>query len=944
MPLSHESKKWMHRLSAHVPLPHLHHHQAQSSISLPISTDADNQWDLSVPQDLVQGTTLTKVSQKQQKQLTVSIDPNEGRILYKSRVSGIIPIESIKELRTGHEGAYYRDHFSLPASYDERWITIVHIRNCEYKTTHFVAPTLDVFNLWDQTLRRLHAVRQGLMQGLGNLEVREKLWEKIYWKDADSSGDKRLDSAEMRNLCCRLGILLSEPEFQSLFKQADTRNKGYLEYADFQQFAKIVKRRPEMETIYNKLCESTNGTLNLTVFQRFMREYQKSKLSDEELKAIFERHTAASASSSVQHTPDIQVTENTSPRKLDMRMDQFRTFLLSEDNSPFSEQNKGVWQDMTRPISEYYISSSHNTYLVGHQLVGVSTIEGYIRALLHSCRTVEMDIYDGTAGEPVVYHGNTLTFKVTVRDICQAISKYAFVTSPYPVMISAEIHCNVKQQDKMVEIMREIFDSALISTPDDGTKPKIDQLPSPDDLKGKILLKAKNPLVNKKLADLQAQRLAEVIAPEKAVNANESDYTSEGTSECTSEGTSDEGVIKSIFRRVRRRHRPPRHTPTPPQPTPEVGSLLPLNASGGSATATEIPEKSQKLLTTHKPKLSDALASLLVYTVGVTCLGLGAGIAHVSYAPEHIFSLSENKANRVMKSQTLDSSLGLPSAPGGEDEGSGDVVVANGSVRTGMWDLIKHNQGHLTRIYPKGTRVNSSNYEPHRYWAAGAQVAAINWQTFDLGYVINQSMFQRNGKSGYVLKPTPLRRIDNDELLSKRTDHFLEMTIISAQQLPRPLRHKNGQVVDKSVLDPYVEVSLHIPDWTQSPFIPPTTSGPEYSPPTERATAAQASSARTVSVRTRAIKNNGFNPVWNEDLCIPYDCVGGGEMQELIFVNVKVRQEGKDTSEDPIALHWLHCVPLGCLEQGFRHLPLYDSQLSQHLFATLFVQIRVRDA
>ena len=72
-----------------------------------------------------------------------------------------------------------------------------------------------------------------------------------------------------------------------------------------------------------------------------------------------------------------------------MSLDAFSSFLMSTDNAVFAEQGKGVYQDMTRPLPEYYISSSHNTYLVGHQLVGNSTIEGYIRALLHSCRSVE---------------------------------------------------------------------------------------------------------------------------------------------------------------------------------------------------------------------------------------------------------------------------------------------------------------------------------------------------------------------------------------------------------------------------------------------------------------------------------------------------------------------------------------------------------------------------
>lgn len=200
-----------------------------------------------------------------------------------------------------------------------------------------------------------------------------------------------------------------------------------------------------------------------------------------------------------------QATSNDS--HLTMPLDAFTTFLLSPDNSPLSEKEGQIWQDMTRPLPEYFISSSHNTYLVGHQLVGVSTIEGYVRALLHSCRSVEskfpffafysaradlpaVDIYDGET-EPVITHGGTLTSKVPLRDICEAIAKYAFVASPYPIIISAEVHCSVTQQGRMAKIMHEVFGDTLVSAPPDG-RPPIRHLPSPEDLRGRVLLKAKN--------------------------------------------------------------------------------------------------------------------------------------------------------------------------------------------------------------------------------------------------------------------------------------------------------------------------------------------------------------------------------------------------------------------------------------------------------------------
>ena len=91
--------------------------------------------------------------------------------------------------------------------------------------------------------------------------------------------------------------------------------------------------------------------------------------------------------------------------------DRFEAYLWSTENDIFDPAKERFdTNGLHRPLSEYWINSSHNTYLTGDQIKSKSSVEMYMNVLHRGCRCLELDCFDGARDSnnefmPQVYHG-----------------------------------------------------------------------------------------------------------------------------------------------------------------------------------------------------------------------------------------------------------------------------------------------------------------------------------------------------------------------------------------------------------------------------------------------------------------------------------------------------------------------------------------------------------
>ena len=164
-----------------------------------------------------------------------------------------------------------------------------------------------------------------------------------------------------------------------LFELSNTnsqQDKGedVLDEKEFVQFYNLISERNELTAIFQE-CAQGDAILSDYNLVKFLNEEQEMKNVDlHYAQKLIERYKL----------------RNTTTTLKEMTLSEFQSMMNSPLFDILKEEHLQVNQDMDQPIGNYYISSSHNTYLIGDQLMGCSSIEGYVSALERGCRCLEL--------------------------------------------------------------------------------------------------------------------------------------------------------------------------------------------------------------------------------------------------------------------------------------------------------------------------------------------------------------------------------------------------------------------------------------------------------------------------------------------------------------------------------------------------------------------------
>ncbi|XP_032564770.1 1-phosphatidylinositol 4,5-bisphosphate phosphodiesterase eta-2 isoform X4 [Chiroxiphia lanceolata] len=804
-----------------------------------------------------------------------------------------ISIDSIQEVCEGKQSEIFQRY--ADGSFDP---------NCCFSIYHGDhMESLDLVSSSAEEARTWITGLKYLMAGISDedsLSKRQRTrdqWLKQTFDEADKNGDGSLSISEVLQLMHKLNVNLPRQKVKQMFKEADTdANQGTLDFEEFCAFYKMMSTRRDL---YLLLLTYSNHKdyLDSDDLRRFLETEQKmTNVTKEHCLEIINKFEPC--------------LENKKEGALGI--DGFTNYMRSPSGDIFNPEHYHVNQDMSYPLSHYFITSSHNTYLMGDQLMSQSRVDMYAWVLQAGCRCVEVDCWDGPDGEPIVHHGYTLTSKILFKDVIETINKYAFIKNEYPVILSIENHCSILQQKKMAQYLVEILGDKLDLSSvhnDDSTK-----LPSPASLKGKILVKGKKLPANisddaeegevsdedsadeidddcklmngdasanrKRVENIAKKKLDSLIKESKIRDCEDpnnftvSTLPSSGKAGLKSESKKSKleddvepGEDFSTHKRhsrslmgsfSKRKKKGSKLKKASSLEEGEDDSDSQGNLARSSVHYSRINRQKKTM------KLSRALSDLVKYTKSVGIHDVESEIS----SSWQVSSFSETKAHQILQQKPA--------------------------------QYLRFNQHQLSRIYPSSYRVDSSNYNPQPFWNAGCQLVALNYQSEGRMLQLNRAKFSANGNCGYVLKPNCMCQgvfnPNSEDPLPGQLKKQLVLRIISGQQLPKP---RDSMLGDRGeIIDPFVEVEvIGLP-------------------------------VDCFKEQTRVVDDNGFNPMWEETLVFTV------HMPEIALIRFLV------WDHDPIGRDFIgqRTIAFSSMMPGYRHVYLEGIEE-----ASIFVHVAIND-
>ncbi|KGO69944.1 C2 membrane targeting protein [Penicillium italicum] len=545
-------------------------------------------------------------------------------------------------------------------------------------------------------------------------------------------------------------------------------------------------------------------------------------------------------------------------------VDAFRAYMKDANSSAMAPEEA---LDLSAPISDYFISSSHNTYLTGNQLYSDAAASAYTSVLLRGCRSVEIDVWDGELDTP-----NSSDSEIS-SDSGSSDSETEDGSSNLKVKTKTKKSGQKKPakgpkgsvasrlEAKLSGVLRRKSVKSPQRPSDEETARSHMPVPvEPRVLHGHTLTKGttfREICYAIRDSAFVASDLPLVISLEVHASLEQQqmmvDIMLEAWKGLLVEAPSGGENLPSLGNLKKKILIKSKCVPFSDENEKPEGEAQTLQKSDHKSSEQQPPKPS---------KVLDALAKMAVYTRAYHFSNFDQPEAKV---PLHVFSLSETAARE-----------------------------AHVNHRDA---LFEHNRRSMMRIYPYAFRVTSSNLDPTFYWRRGAQLVALNWQNLDKGMMLNHGMFV--GSHGWRLKPSGYRSSPNSPTdVIKRRSLTLSIEIYAAQDLSLP----EGDHSERG-FNPYVNCQLHVEE-PQGDFTPDQD---DASSDTEKS-----------SYRRCTKSSSGRNPNFKgQKLEFP---TVTGIIEELSFLRIKIKDD--EIGRDPLAA-WA-CIRLDRLREGYRLIHLHE--------------------